>query len=380
MMINLFKHYNENRGVVGFICSLSFCISPLIFVFIRSLLSNIKVYIWICIVIYGLTALISIAVSFDYENDKSIDANFDNNDSMSTTLLASGEQSEKEISIHKLHSTKSNMISNINSSGSGRNSFVSMSSMNTINTNINNVIAGDNKSIEDIIKEKYKDDMLYALTSFNTLALIIINISMILFSFSTLFTISINEGDDEDAYYELRQYQIQLFIISFSVSKFISPLLSSLLNVKIITIAILVTNVFISFMLKGNLDNILTVIVSGIVYGNSSVVVSIMSSVIYGDYYSMSISSIVNALSSLSAFAVVLLLYKAKKSLYMITGCVCIFALVMSGMIKVKAFDFSEVKESKGIEMKEKMNVSNSNANFEYDSENDVKSDRESVK
>ena len=330
--------------------------------------------------IYGLTALISIAVSFDYENDKSIDANFDNNDSMSTTLLASGEQSEKEISIHKLHSTKSNMISNINSSGSGRNSFVSMSSMNTINTNINNLIAGDNKSIEDIIKEKYKDDMLYALTSFNTLALIIINISMILFSFSTLFTISINEGDDEDAYYELRQYQIQLFIISFSVSKFISPLLSSLLNVKIITIAILVTNVFISFMLKGNLDNILTVIVSGIVYGNSSVVVSIMSSVIYGDYYSMSISSIVNALSSLSAFAVVLLLYKAKKSLYMITGCVCIFALVMSGMIKVKAFDFSEVKESKGIEMKEKMNVSNSNANFEYDSENDVKSDRESVK
>ena len=380
MMINLFKHYNENRGVVGFICSLSFCISPLIFVFIRSLLSNIKVYIWICIVIYGLTALISIAVSFDYENDKSIDANFDNNDSMSTTLLASGEQSEKEISIHKLHSTKSNMISNINSSGSGRNSFVSMSSMNTINTNINNLIAGDNKSIEDIIKEKYKDDMLYALTSFNTLALIIINISMILFSFSTLFTISINEGDDEDAYYELRQYQIQLFIISFSVSKFISPLLSSLLNVKIITIAILVTNVFISFMLKGNLDNILTVIVSGIAYGNSSVVVSIMSSVIYGDYYSMSISSIVNALSSLSAFAAVLLLYKAKKSLHMITGCVCIFALVMSGMIKVKAFDFSEVKESKGIEMKEKMNVSNSNANFEYDSENDVKSDRESVK
>ena len=92
---------------------------------------------------------------------------------------------------------------------------------------------------------------------------------MILFSFSTLFTLSINEGDDEDAYYELRQYQIQLFIISFSVSKFISPLLSSLLNVKIITIAILVTNVFISFMLKGNLDNILTVIVSGIVYGNS---------------------------------------------------------------------------------------------------------------
>ena len=138
MMINLFKHYNENRGVVGFICSLSFCISPLIFVFIRSLLSNIKVYIWICIVIYGITALIAIAVSFDYENDKSIDANFDNNDSMSTTLLASGEQSEKELSIHKLHSTKSNMISNINSSGSGRNSFVSMSSMNTINTNINN--------------------------------------------------------------------------------------------------------------------------------------------------------------------------------------------------------------------------------------------------
>lgn len=383
IMTNLFKHYNENRGVVGFICSFSFCMSPLLFVFIRSFISNIKVYIWICIVIYGISALISIAVSFDYENDKSIDVNFDNNDSISTTLLASsGEQSEKEISIHKLHSTKSNMISNINSSGSGRNSFVSMTSMNTINTNINNLIAGDNKSMEDIIKEKYKDDMLYALTSFNTISLVIINIAMILFSFSTLFTISINEGDDEDEYYELRQYQIQLFILSFSISKFISPLLSSLLNVKIITIAILVTNVFISFMLKGSLDNTFSVIVSGIVYGSSSVVISIMSSLIYGDYYSMSISSIVNALSSLAAFGVVGIVLKAKTSLYMITGCVCIFALVLSGMIKVKAFDFSEVKESKGIEMKDKMNdsVSNNNVNFEYDSENDVKSDRESVK
>lgn len=383
LMINLFKHYNDNRGVIGFICSLSFCISPLIFNYIKNLISKTKLYIWICIVIYGIIGVISIAVSFDYENDKSIDANIDTNDSMSTTLLASSsEQSEKEISIHKLHSTKSNMISNINSTGSGRNSFVSMSSMNTINTNINNLIAGDNKSMEDIIKEKYKDEMIYALTSFNTISLMLISIAMILFSFATLFTISINEGEDEDEYYELRSYQITIFILSFCISKFISPLLSSLLNVKLITIVILISNVFISFILKGNLENVISVIASGIIYGSSTVVISIMSSLIFGDYYSMNISSIINALSSLSAFGIVAIILKAKKSLYLITGCFGIFSLVLCGMIKVKSFDFSDVKDNKGIELKDKMNVStsNNNINFEYDSENDVKSDRESVK
>ena len=373
---NQINHFPSYRGCISVINIIALSTSSPLLYSLSSLIKDNKKFLWICLLTYTICGVVAVALTFDYifENE--------NIDSKSFSLISS---SEKEISIKNLQNSRSNMISRINSNvDSGRNSYTSLSSMNTINTNLNNLIVGDNMTMEEQMKTKYHENVLNAMKSGTSILIFIYQITSIVFGFTYAIKITFEENDteQESMYYTVNSSHICFFILGVSGSRIILPILIDFMNIKFVICIVNALQIAMVFTYeKIMLYPSLNIIPAGC-YVVNSIAASILIGKIFGEDYAPVISSIVNGSASLSALIAFGIFYCQKENGLYISATLSGISLLLSTLfIKIQLYDYSQNKSKFGEELKNKnfpIDDKNNIANrtFDNNSENDVKSDR----
>lgn len=373
---NQINHFPSYRGFISMINIIALSTSSPLLYLLSSLVNDNKRFLWICLITYTVCGVISVAMTFDFVFEA------ENIDSKSFSLISS---SEKEFSIKNLQGSRSNMISRINSGiDSGRNSYVSLSSMNTINTNLNNLIAGDNMSMEEQMKSKYRENVLNALKSGTSLLTFVYQITSIVFGLTYAIKITFEENDteQESMYYTVNSSNIFFFIIGVSISRIVLPIIIDFFNIKLAICLMNAMQIVLAFTYERIMLYPILNILPASCYVVNSIGASILIGKIFGEDYAHIISSIINGSASLSALIVFGIFYCQKENdLYISATLSGISILLITLFIKIQLYDYSESKGKFGDELKNKNYPIDDKNNigdrtFDNDSENDVKSDR----
>ena len=394
---NIWEYFPSYKPLISFLCVLSFTLSAPIFNFLLIILlhdpswnffdesaetgERVRKYIWGCIIIYTVCGLISTGLSFDfyYENEEL-------GGEMGKKLL---NQNEKEYSISSLRNTKNNMISRSESSDflksqSGRESLVSETSLNTVNTNIHNLISGDHDTAEKEIERKIVKKFKKVMSSFNFYLVVLYNGFGLIFSFCIMMHLIDGRYMENEAEYDSYFNATTIYIISISVSRILVPMIVP--NSKYVVIFFLVLQSLLSFALFYYIEQYpeyfpAVIALAGVCFAELSTSLSSMISNIYGIDLAMMLSSIVLGLSILIIIIPTIeVLYFSKEiifKLFTLTGCACsLFAIAIFLCINHGTFDYSNQKGE--IELNdENPSGERVDTNFDSVSINDVKSERE---
>ena len=408
---NIWKYFNHSRNAVAFINVLAFAGSaPLFNILCNSMIQKefidqeVKSFLWMCILLYVICAVVIIVFSFDYSQDtksntqskmKGKSNNFlENSTELNSNLLSSRTMrghnmslSEREFNMQHIHPSESNIITIPASStkNSERPSLLSMNSLNTMNTNINNMIKGDVTSVEktnDLITQR----ALSLIFGNHKIYFIILYYSLLSFIIYAWILTSptypqLHSIDFDEIYSTILPY----LIYSISFSRFIMPFILSFLGEQRTVIIFGILQTVLSIYLKNILTTMekqyfyIAIICIGFLYTGNSMLISNITNKIYGNNMAYIISGIVIGIGSCMAgvFYIIHNVMNDLENIFLLgTFSTIIAVLINIAFIKLEVFDYSQIYRVDRIEADERNNNEDYEKNnvFDTNSINDVKS------
>lgn len=408
---NVWKYFNHSRNAVAFINVLAFAGSaPLFNMLCNSMIQKefidkeVKSFLWMCILLYVICAAIIIVFSFDYSQEtkgntqskmKGKSSNFlENSSELNSNLLSSRTMrshnmslSEREFNMQHIHPSESNIITIPASStkNSERPSLLSMNSLNTMNTNINNMIKGDVTSIEktnDLITQR----ALSLIFGNHKIYFIILYYSLLSFIIYAWILTSptypqLHSIDFDEIYSTIIPY----LIYSISFSRFIMPFILSFLGEQRAVIIFGILQTLLSIYLKNILTTMekeyyyIAVICIGFLYTGNSMLISNIINKIYGNNMAYIVSGIVIGIGSCMSgvFYIIHNIMNDLENIFLLGTFTTIIAVLLNiAFIKLEVFDYSQIYRADRIEADERNNNEDYEKNnvFDTNSINDVKS------
>jgi hypothetical protein len=244
---------------------------------------------------------------------------------------------------------------------SKRESLVSGNSINTLNTNIHDLIGRDNFSNEEDKLRKFSLNLKKVLKSKNFYIICFYYFSTLLSTFGLFFEIKKN---------------LSIYLLMISLFRFLSPFISNIINGKILSGFCLFLQYFIFNVFNDSNQNKtnLIVVFSGIFYGINSTIISSIIPKIYGYDLSFYLSGIIIVFGSFSFWFVFTLKFYIKNHLIFIYQIFTIIAFVLLFLINETVFNY---KKSKNQELNNIEVENEEPKNYDAFSINDVKSERD---
>ena len=348
------RFFPEYKNIINLFNLFIYSLSPLLFHFISNkIMSNnqeigVKKVIKLEIILYLIFGILSFLFTFDsneiIKKNNNIDDKFN------------------EVPLRNIRRINTNNKEEESSTGdSKRDSLVSGNSINTLNTNIHNLIGRDDFSNEEDKLRKFSINLKKVLKSKNFYIICFYYFSTLLSTFGLLFEIKKN---------------LSIYLLMISLFRFLSPFISNIINGKILSGFCLFLQYFIFNVFNDSNQNKTNLIVlfSGIFYGINSTIISSIIPKIYGYDLSFYLSGIIIVFGSFSFWFVFTLKFYIKNHLIFVYQIFTIIALVLLFFINETVFNY---KISKNQELNNIEVENEEHKNYDAFSINDVKSERD---